>query len=339
MRTDIPVNDHDPFAAMGRMAPDVDTVSLERGEAFVVSQQVEAIVQRALAYLDAGYAVHLSGLPGTGKTALAFHIAAHLGRPVSLVHGDHEFGSSNLIGQESGYLKSRVVDNFVASVFKLQEEGRTLWVDNRVTTACRHGHTLIYDEFNRSRAEANNPLLSVLSEGVLSVPGGRDRGDGYVRVHSDFRAIFTSNPAEFAGVHKTQDALLDRLITIELGHYDRDTETEITLARSRCDPADGERIVALVRGLRRRDPSRHYPTIRASIAIASILARSGVRPIADDPVFRMICHDVLCHHAPKSVQGRRSAIAKAVDVLIDQICLPGDRGAFEPAASNLEHVR
>ena len=26
--------------------------------------------------------------------------------------------------------------------------------------------------------------------------------------------IFTSNPEEYAGVHKTQDALLDRMITI-----------------------------------------------------------------------------------------------------------------------------
>jgi len=38
----------------------------------------------------------------------------------------------------------------------------TLWVDNRLTTACANGNTLIYDEFNRSRPEANNALLSVL---------------------------------------------------------------------------------------------------------------------------------------------------------------------------------
>ena len=109
---------------------------------------------------------------------------------------------------------------------------RTLWIDNRLTTACRYGHTLVYDEFTRSRPEANNVLLSVLGERLLNLPKLRYAGDGYLEVHPGFRAIFTSNPEEYAGIHKSQDALMDRLITIHMDHYDRETEVAITAARS-----------------------------------------------------------------------------------------------------------
>ncbi len=179
-----------------------DSLALEPSKGFVVRPAIQAITERALTYLHAGYAVHLSGPAGTGKTTLAFHIAAQLGRPAVLLHGDHEFGSSDLIGRESGYRKSRLVDNYISSVIKLEEESSALWIDNRITTACRLGQTIIYDEFNRSRAEANNPFLSILSEGVLNVPRLHGRGEGYVSVHREFRAIFTSNPSEFAGVHR-----------------------------------------------------------------------------------------------------------------------------------------
>jgi len=49
---------------------------------------------------------------------------------------------------------------------------------------------------------------------------------------SQLPGIFTSNPEEYAGVHKTQDALRDRMVTIELDHFDEETEIAITEARS-----------------------------------------------------------------------------------------------------------
>ena len=155
-----------------------DSVLPEAGVSFVSSPYVEQVARRALAYLVAGYPVHFCGVAGTGKTTLAFHVASKLGRPVTLVQGDDEFGSSDLVGRDGGYRKQKLVDNFIHSVLKTEEETRNFWVDNRLTTACQNGETFIYDEFNRSRPEANNALLSVLSEGILNLPKLRQSGEG-----------------------------------------------------------------------------------------------------------------------------------------------------------------
>src|SRR3972149_1418992 len=160
---------------------------------------------------------------------------------------------------------------------------KTLWMDNRLTTACQNGDTLIYDGFPRSSPEANNALLSIRGERILNLPKLRRSGQGYLEVHPEFRAIFTSNPEEYAGVHKTQDALMDRLITITLGHYDRATEIAVTVAKSGVPEADAEAIVDIVRELRGVGVNNHRPTIRACIAIGRILAHRRARAPARAP--------------------------------------------------------
>lgn len=257
---------------------------------FVFTPAVQALTERALAYLDCGYAVHLAGPAGTGKTTLAFHIAAQLGRPVTLIHGNDEFGSSDLIGKDAGYRKSSVVDNYIRSVLKTEENMQVHWQNNRLTTACEHGHTLIYDEFNRSKPEANNALLSILEEGLLNLPKGGSN-DGYLKVHSSFRALFTSNPEEYAGVHKMQDALLDRMVTIDIGHYDTATERDIAHAKSKLPPADCAVIVELASMLRDMG-SGHRPTIRSCISLCRVLAHRGRRVDVSDPFFRDTAWDV-----------------------------------------------
>ena len=268
-------------------------VSVEPSAGFVLTPAVAAIADRAIAYLRAGYPVHLCGPTGTGKTTLAFHVASQLNRPIVLLHGDHQLTSTDLIGSPTGTRTSRVVDNYIRSVVRTEEERRELWVDNRLTTACRYGHALIYDEFNRSTAEANNPLLSVFSEGVLNLPKASDGRESYLRVHPKFAAILTSNPEEYAGVYRTPDALLDRVITITLDYYDDDTETNIVAARTGVDFAFAHQIVTMVRGLRHDYSRQHRPTIRAAITIAKVLHMAGLGIVADHPVVRAIFTDVL----------------------------------------------
>lgn len=299
--------------------PEDDDVQPIPSEQFVCTPQVKDLTDRALAYLAVGYSVHFSGAAGTGKTTLAFHVAAKLENPVILIHGDDEFGSSDLVGKDSGFRKSKLVDNYIHSVVRTEEEMRSFWVDNRLTTACRDGYTLIYDEFTRSRPEANNVLLSILEEKILNLPSLRRSGEGYLEVHPSFRAIFTSNPEEYAGVHKTQDALLDRLITINVDHYDRETEVQITMAKSGLPRSDAEIIVDIIRELRLIGVNNHRPTIRACIAIGKVLAHLGGTADANDQTFRWICKDVLTRDTVKVTRGGESLMPKKVDEIVQKV--------------------
>ena len=288
---------------------------------FVETKYVTDMTDRALAYIEAGFPVHFRGVSGTGKTTLAMHVASQIGRPVVLVHGDDEFSTSDLVGGEYGYRIRKVVDNFIHSVLKTEEDMVRRWVDNRLTVAAKYGFTLIYDEFTRSRPEANNILLSVLQERMMDMPAAREGGENYLRVDPDFTAIFTSNPEEYAGVHRSQDALRDRMVTMDLHHFDWETEVAITEAKSGVAPSDAEKIVNVVRGVRDSGITEFAPTVRGCIVVAKTLSVRGATVDKKDPVFRQMCGDVLGSETTRiGSSASTEGVRHLVEELVDQYC-------------------
>lgn len=266
-------------------------LSLESSPDFVTTPAIENLCQRAMRYLAARQAIHLCGPAGTGKTTLAMHLAARLGRPTVLIHGDEEHRTSDLVGAESGYERSRVVDNFIHSVLKTEERMQKRWSDNRLTTACKYGYVLVYDEFTRSRPEANNVLLSILSERMLDMPKA-PFGETYLAVHPNFAAIFTSNPEEYAGVYASQDALLDRMVTLDLSGFDLGTEVTIVATRSGLGVEQAQSVVELAHRLQDKGLLPHRSTLRAALIVARVLVQCGAGASARDPVFLETCLDV-----------------------------------------------
>ncbi|MBU4370206.1 gas vesicle protein GvpN [Patescibacteria group bacterium] len=262
---------------------------------FVETPFVKRLCDRALDYINAGFPVHLRGATGTGKTTLALHLAHKIGRPAVLIHGDEEYSTSDLIGGEHGYRYKYLRDNFISSVLKKEETMHKSWSDNRLTIACKYGFTLIYDEFTRSRPEANNTLLSILQEGVLDLPIARNSEDAsyYLKVHPQFTAIFSSNPEEYAGTQRAQDALRDRMITLDLTHFDRPTEIMITMSKSGISKREAQKIVDLVRALRESGKCEFSPTIRACIMLAKSLKSNDTKVSRKDPVFNEMAQDIL----------------------------------------------
>jgi nitric oxide reductase NorQ protein len=300
---------------------------------FVETRYIKEITSRALSYLKAGFPVHLRGASGTGKTTLAMHIASRINKPVVLVHGDEQFTTSDLVGGEYGYRMRRVVDRFISRVLKTEEDMVKRWVDNRLTVACKYGFTLIYDEFTRSRPEANNILLSILQEKMMDLPAGRGGEEQYLIVHPEFRALFTSNPEEYAGVHRSQDALRDRMVTMDLDYFDYETEVAITRAKSMLSKQHAETIVNIVRGLRESGKCEFPPTIRGCIMIAKTLKVQGLHPSTSNGLFLQICQDILVSETSRvGAKTNQQRIKEIVKELVErhsqQSSALGPQGGF-----------
>ncbi|MBW4461977.1 MAG: gas vesicle protein GvpN [Nodosilinea sp. WJT8-NPBG4] len=270
----------------------MNTVLQARPRNFVSTPTLERTSIRALRYLQSGYSIHLKGPAGTGKTTLALHLADLLARPIMLLFGDDEFKTSDLIGNQSGYTRKKVVDNYIHSVVKVEDELRHNWTDSRLTLACREGFTMVYDEFNRSRPEVNNVLLSALEEKLLVLPPSNNRAE-YIRVSPHFRAILTSNPEEYCGVHGTQDALQDRLITINMPEPDELAQQQILVQKVGIDSSAALQIVQLVKSFQSAVAPDMVSSLRPSLMIATICHDHGILPLAENADFRDLCGDIL----------------------------------------------
>ena len=263
---------------------------------FVSTPAIERISIRALRYLQSGFSVHLRGYAGVGKTTLALHLADLLSRPIMLMYGDDDSKSSDLIGAQSGYTRKKVVDNFIHSVMKVEDEMKHTWVDSRLTLACREGFTLVYDEFNRSRPEVNNVLLSALEEKLLVLPPTSNQNE-YIRVSPQFRAILTSNPEEYCGVHSTQDALMDRLVTINMPEPDELTQQEILIQKAEINRSSAAFIVRLIRSFRQKTGAEKASGLRSALMIAKVCQEHNIPVLPEEAEFREICADVLMSRA------------------------------------------
>jgi gas vesicle protein GvpN len=315
----------------------VTTVLKANPRQFVSTPSIERVAARALRYLQSGYSVHLRGPAGTGKTTLALHLADLLARPIMLMFGDDEFKTSDLIGNQTGYTRKKVVDNFIHSVVKVEDELRQNWVDSRLTLACREGFTLVYDEFNRSRPEVNNVLLSALEEKLLVLPPNKDRSE-YVRVNPHFRGIFTSNPEEYCGVHATQDALLDRLITIHIPEPDELTQQEIVMQKTGIDRESAVVIVQLVRSFRRKTAAEKSSGLRSCLMLAKICHEHEVMVMPENAEFREICQDLLLSRTSIPLEDATRMLWELFNELIENDPFPATPIAFPEELSGESEV-
>ena len=288
---------------------------------FVETKYVKDLTERALGYIKAGFPVHFRGASGTGKTTLALHVASKLERPVVMIHGDEEYTTSDLVGGEYGYRLRKVIDRFVSRVLKVEEDMVKRWVDNRLTVACKYGFTLIYDEFTRSRPEANNIFLSILQERMMDLPVRRGGEETYLRVDPNFTAIFTSNPEEYAGVHRSQDALRDRMITMDLDHFDEETEVAISRAKSGLPGKYVEKIVKVVRALRESGACEFSPTVRGAIMIARSLKVLNGHVKGSSVIFQQVCQDILASETSRvGSKSNQAKVRELVNKFVKRYC-------------------
>lgn len=286
---------------------------------YVITNYIKKLTNRATMYMDNGYPVHLRGPAGVGKTTLAVHIAKKIGRPILLICGSEEVNNENLIGGYFGLRKYLVEDNFITSVYKKEEIIRKSWNDGRLLTACKEGYTVIYDEFTRTPSEINNVFLSILEEKIVDIPYGSN--NTFVKIHPEFRIIFTSNPEEYIGVYRSPNALTDRMITIDIVDLDEETELGIIMARSGMNSEDASKILKLSRYVKDKYKELDYASIRGGIMLAKIVKSSKIKMVSSNSVFRQACKDI--YNSINISMGlkidTKNDLNKAVDEAIDTI--------------------
>ena len=113
---------------------------------------------------------------------------------------------------------------------------------------------------------------------------------------------------------------MDRLITIQMGNFDRETEIAIAIAQSGVSRQNAEIIVNIVNELRGTGVNNHRPTIRATIAIARILVHRKARAAFNDPVFQWVCHDVLTTETAKVTREGQSLMPHKIDECMERVC-------------------
>jgi MoxR-like ATPase len=233
------------LSSNGTEAYGAETLTKLRQEVVGRSREAELVV----ASLMAGRHLLLEGPPGTGKSTLLRAISNAGDQTMEFVEGNAELTPARLAGHfdpaqvmEAGYTEA-------------------VWVDGPLVRAMREGRILYLEEINRVPEETLNLLVTVMSEGELTVPRL-----GRIEADPRFRFVAAMNPFDAVGTARISGAIYDRVCRVAMGYQTAEEEVD---------------IAALVTDLPRDYIEKVVEVIRASRSHADVRVGSSVRGAVD----------------------------------------------------------
>jgi MoxR-like ATPase len=182
----------------------------------------------------------------------------------SFVEGNAELTPARLIGH---FDPARVLtDGYAPDVF----------VDGPLVTALREGSLLYVEEINRIPEETLNVLITVMSEGEISVPRL-----GKVVGTDGFRLVAAMNPFDAVGTARISSAVYDRVCRVAMTYQSSGDECSIVdrnlkansqknIAGVQPDAAWVTKVVEVVRRTRNHPDLRVGSSVRGAIDTALV---------------------------------------------------------------------
>ena len=241
-----------------------------------------SLIEVAIATLATDRALLLYGVPGTGKSWVAEHLAA-------AISGD----STRLVQGTAGLDDAAIRYGWNYARLLADGPSRAALVPSPVLRAMEDGALVRIEELTRISNEVQDGLITVLSEKALPIPELSTE----VQARRGFNVIATANNRD-RGVNELSSALLRRFNTVVLPPPDTlDEEVGIVTARvaelgralalpvERPARAEVERLVTIFRELRHgltldgqtrlKSPSGSLSTAEAIDVLQSGLALAG----------------------------------------------------------------